>query len=384
MNYKDKIVKAKLKLVLNNPFFASLALGMEYIEDQSTETAKCNGKAIKYNPEFINNLDIDTLTGLIAHEILHPALLHHIRIENKDFQVFNQAADFAINPILKENGFKLPEGALIDQRFSNMPAENIYSVLMQEKEQQEKQGNKPGNENQPGKGQEQQQGKQDESKKPENFGQVEKFEGEKEQQESEMKQKLVQAANNAKNMGKLSKSIQTYIDELINPKINWREVLNRFVAEIARNDYSWSKPSTRYLPMGLYLPKLESVEVGKVVFIIDTSGSINREMLNTFVSELFDIKETFNFPVTVIHSDSEVKKVEELTDENIVPVGGGGTDFRPALKYIEENIYDAKAVVYFTDGMCSRLPESFDLPLIWAIYGKYPFKPKFGEVINIE
>lgn len=385
MKTEDKILKAKLRIVLQSPFFATLALGMQYKEDNSIKTASCDGSTIRYNSQFIDGLGIDELVTLIAHEVAHPAFLHHLRQGAKEHQIWNRAADYAINPLLLDSKFKLPTDALIDSRFKDMSAEDIYTALQEEQNKQQQQ-NQPGG--QQGQGQPQQQPGND----PGQWGQVEKpsdmTDQNKQEKESQAKQKLVQAMNAAKQAGTMPGMIEELINELIQPRVNWREVLERFIAEIAHNDYTWTKPNPRYIASRLYLPALENLEVGKVIFAVDTSGSINRELLDIFVSELRDAAQIFSFPVTVLFCDTRLQgePVElDLEDNSPLTVPrGGGTDFKPPFVYVNENITDVKALLYFTDGQCSSFPPEPEYPTLWAVYDNKRFKPPFGEVIHID
>lgn len=387
MKTEDKILKAKIRLVLQSPFFATLALGMTYKQDDSIKTASCDGSTIKYNSQFIDGLSMDELVTLIAHEVAHPAFLHHLRQGAKNHQMWNQAGDYAINPLLKDSKFKLPEGALIDSRFKDMSAEDIYTALQQdEQNKQQQQQNKPGG--QQGQGQPQPQPGND----PGQWGQVEKpanlTQENKDEKESQAKQKLVQAMNAAKQAGTMPGMIEALINELIQPRVNWKEVLERFIAEIAHNDYTWTKPNPRYIASGLYLPALENLEVGKVVFAVDTSGSINKDLLDIFVSELREAAQMFSFPVSVLFCDTRLQgEPVELDPEDNSPLTvprGGGTDFRPPFIYVNENITDVKALLYFTDGECNSFPAEPEYPTLWAVYGNKKFKPPFGEVVKID
>lgn len=361
MKTQKLLEKAKIGLILSEPFFASAALQMVYEEDETIETAKTNGKRIAYNPDFFTGLPQEERKGLIAHEVMHTLLGHHLRIKNHDPEVWNKACDYAINPLLKESGIKLPVGALLDSKFTTMSAEEIYKILIQDSNSKN-------------------QGKE--------YGEVEEPEKDEDikELEQECKQMMLEAANAAKQAGgKVSAGIKEIIQELIEPKQNWKELLNRFVSEFAKNDYSWIRPNPRYLPSGMYLPVLESLEVGKIAFIIDTSGSIDSELLQSFISEIKEAMSMFSLPVTVIHCDTKVQKVEELTqDDEIVPEGRGGTKFQPAFDYVNENLEDVKAVVYFTDGYASDKYTEPYCPVLWAIYDNKHFNPDFGKVIYVD
>lgn len=394
-----KLKKAKVNLILNEPFFATLLLPIETIEDNTINTCCINGKQIKFNPDFIDSLPQNEVVSLLAHEIMHVAMLHHLRAGNKEHDLWNKACDYAINPLLKQHDFILPDHALIDSKYDNSSAEQIYKELYEDKQEQE-QGQEPDNQSGEGSQNDNGNGQADENnnQQPDSQGQPQKTGakwGEVEQlttnlseiaeAESEMKQQLVQAVEAAKQAGKGSAGLQKLVSDLLETKVNWREVLERFICEIARNDYTWSKPNPRYFHAGLYLPKLENMEVGNIIFIIDTSGSVNELILTQFTSELKEAMSIFNSPVTVIHSDWEVQKVEQLDPDNdISPVGGGGTDFRPAFDYINDNDLMPRAAIYLTDGYCSRYPEEPEYPVLWAVYNNNSFNPPFGEVIEID
>lgn len=359
----DKLLeKARIGLILNEPFFASASLRMEYKETNEIETGKTNGISIEYNPDFFTAMPQEERKGFIAHELMHILSLHHLRIEGRDTKVWNKACDYAINPLLKNAGISLPKGSLMEYRFNDKSAEEIYKILMQEKDDDD----------------------EDDSG---SYGMVvPPPEGEDpKQMEQDAKQMALEAYNAAKQSGNITNGIKELIDGLIEPKYDWKELLIRFVSEVVHNDYTWVKPSPRYLPSGLYLPKLESLEVGKVVFTIDTSGSVDTKLLKTFVSEIKEAMSIFSVPVTVIHCDTKVQKVEELNyDDEIRPVGRGGTQFQPVFDYVSENLEETKAIVYFTDGDASDNFKEPECPVLWAIYGNRHFKCDFGEIIIVD
>jgi predicted metal-dependent peptidase len=368
MNAQQKILKAKVGLVLEQPFFATLLLRTPVVEDTTVETACTNGKRISYNPTFIDGLTLDQCKGCLAHEVLHGALLHHTRRNNRDLKKWNVACDYAINPMVLDASMQLPEGSLVDDSFKDMSVEKIFSMLPPDPPP-ENGNDKPD---------------------PGNCGAVEdapaNSQSEITEQEAEMKQALAQAVAVAKRAGKLPAGMERLIQEVLEPKIHWQEVLARFITEIVRNDYSFKKPNARFLHTGFYLPTLENEEVGRVVLIVDTSGSITAEQINEFGAEMQDICNTFGIGFTVIFVDYKVANVQEFEKDeplNLKPKGGGGTDFIPGFDYIEENDLQPKAVVYFTDGQCSSFPEAPDYPVLWAQNSGVKFNPPFGEVIKL-
>ncbi|MBC9909104.1 vWA domain-containing protein [Chitinophaga varians] len=357
----QKISKAKMDLIMNHPFFATVSLHLAYISDPSVTTACTDGKVIKYSPKFIDTLALQEVVGLLAHEILHITLLHHTRMGTRCKLKWNIAADYAINPILEESGFKIPKGALIDAKYVNKSAEEIYRLLPD---------NLP-------------------DKSFVSYGVVDNAPSNSNAQEleAEIKQVVVQAVQISAKQKKLSPMLQRLVAEVVHPRVPWGQHLSHFLAVVCRNDYTWSKPSYRYLHAGLYLPTLDKPEIGNLVLIIDTSGSISDEIISQFAAEIQEVSCFTKTELTVIYVDHEVRGSQTfLQDEEVLlkPVGGGGTDYRPGFEYIDHCQLFPSAVVYLTDGMCYLFPSEPEYPVLWAQFGSFEFYPPFGNVINIE
>jgi len=360
MTAKDKITKAKIQLILNEPFFATLLLSIPLLEDATTKTIITNGLQIRYNPEFVGKISVDEIAALLCHEILHITNFHATRRQGRNAQQWNQACDYAINPLLKDCGF-LPKGCKVANEYNNMHAEKIFSMLPAPSEQKEP---APGEvEDSPA-----------------------KTESEREQQEAEIKQKIIQATNAAKKQaGTMPASLKRMIEETLQPIIHWQEILARFICDVSRNDYSFKKPNARFIHSGFYLPSLYNEEPGKIALIVDTSMSIDKQLLAQFGSEIQDICANIGHSLTVIYVDTEVQGTQEIDPDSpaeLKPIGGGGTDFKPGFEYIEKEEMELKAAVYFTDGICRSYPTEPPYPVLWAQYGDYDFSPPFGEVIK--
>jgi predicted metal-dependent peptidase len=121
-----RIQKARTALLLDHPFFGSLLFRLKGRECRSIPTMATDGVSLYYNPEFVDTLNSATLSGVLAHEVMHPALQHHLRRSGRDLRRWNEACDYAINPLLLEAGLSLPEGILVESRFRGMSAEQIY------------------------------------------------------------------------------------------------------------------------------------------------------------------------------------------------------------------------------------------------------------------
>jgi predicted metal-dependent peptidase len=122
-----RIQKARTTLLLDHPFFGSLLFRLKGRENRSIATMATDGVSLYYNPAFVDTLNSATLAGVLAHEVMHPALQHHVRRSGRDPRRWNEACDYAINPLLLDAGLSLPDGVLVDHRFRGMSAEQIYN-----------------------------------------------------------------------------------------------------------------------------------------------------------------------------------------------------------------------------------------------------------------
>src|ERR1700739_95864 len=142
-----RIQKARTTLLLDHPFFGTLLFRLGGRSSSSIATMATDGVSLFYNPQFVDTLNAAELAGVLAHEVMHPALQHHTRRGDREPARWNMACDFAINPMLLDAGLTLPKDVLIDDRFRGMSAERIYNLIEEEKDQKgspESAENKPG------------------------------------------------------------------------------------------------------------------------------------------------------------------------------------------------------------------------------------------------
>jgi len=169
--------------------------------------------------------------------------------------------------------------------------------------------------------------------------------------------------------------------------VDWKEMLWQFVDRNSRTDYSWTQPNRRYIHFGLYLPSLKSEELRPIVVAIDTSESIDKDMLEHFSAELTAILESYRTNCTVIYCDANVQNVEEFGSDDLPivlkPKGGGGTDFRPPFRYADKNGLSPSCLVYLTDMWCSQFPDEPDYPVLWLRIGKGGYEPPFGTMVSV-
>jgi len=365
-----RISKAKTALILEHPFIGSVALNMPMSIDNSVPTAATNGKRVLFNEEFCNGLSDEELKFLVAHECMHPMLEHNFRRGERDAYKWNQAADYVINKLLTDEGIgKMPEQGLLDDTIyknGGGTSDGIFNLLPDTPE--DGQGN--GGQGQPLDSCEDGQGSP----------------AEVSQQQAEWKVKVAQAAQSAKMMGKMSAGLERLVDEILKPKVDWRDVLQRFVVKCRSDQRSWARPNRRFLSQGLYLPSVSGESLGEIAFAVDCSGSIGQDEINQFASEITTVwQDQRPTKVHVIYFDSEVSHYDEFgqDDEPVVkPHGGGGTAFSPVFRYMADKGIEPVACIFLTDLYCDDFGDAPDYPVLWV--STHADKAPFGEVVMME
>src|SRR6201995_1974444 len=131
-----RIQKARTTLLLDHPFFGTLLFRLGAKPSRMVATMATDGISLFYNPAFVETLNAAELAGVLAHEVMHPALQHHTRRGDRDHARWNMACDYAINPMLLDAGLTLPKDVLIDNRFRGMSAERIYNLIEEDDKQE--------------------------------------------------------------------------------------------------------------------------------------------------------------------------------------------------------------------------------------------------------
>lgn len=393
----DRMIAGRIALIMNHVFFGSMAMRLKLVEDENFtypwNNEPClggvDGKNLIYNPLALAKLNRAEVVGFIAHEVMHIMLCHHVRRGDRDPKGWNIAADIAGNLQLVDlfeeaaknrgNGswFKLPEGGLIEKQFAGMSAEEVYMRLSQ-------QANEDGADGQG-------QGKKgfDVLSDGKNAAGQQLSESEARAEIARVKAELQNAANLARKAGHMTAGLEKFIDEICEPKANWRQLLADFVTEKAELDYNWAKPHQRMLHQyGIVLPTLDGEKLGHVVTIVDTSGSCWDELAQ-FMAELSDILSNYECDLTVVYHDTRVTKVEEFSSNDmpiqLAPAGGGGTCAREAYEWVAENT-DADFIIHLTDGFLNfKVIVAPDVPVLIACSDKTGAKdcPDWATVIDI-
>lgn len=357
---KLRLAKAKTNLVLGHPFVGSIALNLPYQIDQSIPTAATNGKVIKFNPDFVESLNDEELVFLVAHECFHPMLEHNFRRGERDHRKWNQAGDYVINQLLTDEKIgKMPKQGLLNKAIYDAgggTTDGIYGILPDNPD-----GDDPLDDCEDGGG----------------------TPAEREQQKAEWKVKVAQAAQAAKMMGKLSANLARLVDEVLQPKVDWRDVLRRFIEKAKNDERSFARPNRRFVQQGLYMPTISGEVMGELAFCVDMSGSIDQKTADQFAAEMRvvfeDCKPAKIHVIFFSHEVCAYDVMERDGEFKFEPRGGGGTAFSPCFKYMEENNITPVACVFLTDLCCDDFGPAPDYPVLWVSTEKG--EAPFGEVV---
>lgn len=124
-----KLIRARAQLIFDQPFFGALALRLRLVEDRCCKTVWVDGVSLGYNPAYVEKITDLELQAVLCHDVLHVANGHCWRRGDRDFEDWNDACDYAINPILVESDFQLPADAFLDPQFAGQCAEQIYDAV---------------------------------------------------------------------------------------------------------------------------------------------------------------------------------------------------------------------------------------------------------------
>ena len=159
--------------------------------------------------------------------------------------------------------------------------------------------------------------------------------------------------------GKMGSGGSRSLDELLQPKVDWREVLREFIqTTCAGSDYStWKRPNRRYIGAGIYMPSGISEKVECIAEHNDMSGSIGKREQQIMISELVGI--------------CEAVKPDELH------VSYWDT------AYLREHNIKPQASIVFTDGYLYGGWGDWDHPVLWVIVDNKQAKPDHGVTVHV-
>lgn len=394
----QKLRKARVQMLMNMPFFGTLAvhLRLKELDSEHCPTAGTDGRTFYYNRDFIEKLDDEELKFLFAHEVMHCCYDHMGRRGNRDHDVHNIATDYVINmEITDQNVGKLisrphddpPMVPCHDSKYRGMSSDEIYEILIDE---QEKSGEKMTH-------------NFDVHFDPNSMTDeeadaagIDKLSDEDRQKVRDaFRQATMEAAKSA-GAGNVPAGIREMLDDLLDPQMDWRECLNANIQTLVKSDWTYSRPNRRNSSLGgIILPGNDVDEAVSVCCAIDTSGSISHQMIREFLSEIKGIMEQFaQFKIKVWCFDTDTYTIWDWTEDNademdeFYPEGGGGTDFMVNWNMMKEEEIEPDQFVMFTDGYPwdSWGDESYQDNMVFLISGnpERNLVAPFGQTLYYE
>ena len=431
-NARGILAECRRCLMDRQPFVGGVAMSLDIVptRDKRVPTACTDGKSIYFDIDFLSNLSVDERLFVIAHEIWHNVMLHFVRCESRDHNIFNIATDLEVNQLLVKDGLCIPKECLWPDQFGfkhDLNAEQYYELLLNQQNKSKSGSNGKSSSSASGSGNSQSNSNNSESKltsagKPKGQFDSHKYEGDDDENdvgencsdkwgevgfdedfkpetsEDEMRKNVaavreaaVTAAQNyERQRGELPAHIKGIVQKLLKPEVSWKEVLAQFITRASGEDRTWRTPNRRFVHSGLYLPSTEGMKM-KIAVGIDTSGSVMDD-LPKFLGELNSLVKSFgSYELHLIQCDARIQDYKLYTEEDPLDLehekfnvrGMGGTKLKPIFDYVELNQLDIDAAVIFTDGYCERFNtyDAASYPVLWMVSkGGSKENLTFGEV----
>lgn len=367
MDAQLKISRGIITLVTKFTFYGSCALKLNIRECPDTETMATDGLNIYWGRKAVDEWTEDEVVAVLAHEIFHVVLLHHLRLSHvsvndtdeevkRSAKKWNIATDLCINPTLKQDGFKLPKGVLFDKKYINWNAEKIYKDIDESLYEDPEWGFVME--------------LTDEKGKP-------LSEDAKNKAIDEVKEMIVSAADAAKKAGQtLNGKLSDIVQNVRTPQVNWVNYLRTLIQTRSPDETTWARPNRKMLAsLDIYMPSNISNRCGPLAFIIDTSASVSRKEREVFLAELQSINESIKpEAMHIICVDTQVAICHSFTPHDDITElelrGGGGTDMTPGFDYVRDCLPEVNIALCFSDCEFHEWPPEPDIEVIWLSTGE--------------
>lgn len=382
-----RISAARSRLILDRPFLGALVMRLPMQETEASwcPTTATDARKIYFNPSYFDSLSLSQIEFALAHEALHCALAHFARRLHRDKRRWDIACDFAVNPLLIDDGLTPPPDVLYMPDYAGLSAEEIYPMLEEDSEDEPHDRHLYDDDSQDQ--------ETSESRLPDSSAGLGADPAppealtpdERTRLEQQWQERLAGAAQQAAQAGKLSGTLARLVDQLIAPTLPWRQLLARYMSMRSRDDFDYARPGRR--EGEAILPALRSGIVD-VAVAVDTSGSVSTAEMSEFVNEVDALKGQVKARVSLVYCDSELApespRVYEPWEQLETPEslsGGGGTDFSPVFQWAESLDMAPDLLIYFTDAK-GRFPDAAPtFPVIWLVKGSESVP--FGERIQL-
>ena len=393
-------------------FFAGMFMvgSTKVVEDKIT--AGTNGRDTWYGREFVDALTDKELAFLIMHENMHKCYRHMTiwkALDDIDRNITNAACDFVINVQLydmdpEEKFLAFPRSkatgdreGLFDEQYRGMDTKQVFDILIKKKKEGGHGGRKV-------KGGGDGTNRQTVDMFDDEDGDVgfdnhdwdgakQLSEEEKKQLDREVEQAIRQGGIYA---GKFGGNTPREIGELLNPKVNWKDVLQRFARSNIRDrdSISWRKAHRNFLWQDIILPSILGKRVKYLLLGMDTSGSVAGPLLTDFLSEMNGLVKSVGIDrLDIVYWDAEIQAHEIFTGgvKDIVhrtsPKGGGGTNPDVVVDLIVEKQLKPDAIIMLSDGYMHTNKEKWAVitkPTLWCIIGNDNYEVPNGQKLVIK
>jgi predicted metal-dependent peptidase len=388
----DKLITARVGLLLRHPFFGNLATRLKLIDaSEWCATLATDGRNFYYNNEFVDKLKPKEAEFGFAHEVLHNVFDHMGRRDSRDPSLSNIAADYATNQILKDERIgEVPSWIKIfqDNKYRGMSYEQIYDDLYEKAEKIDigklgelldehlddgDDGEGDGDGDQDGNGK----------------GRPRLTADEKKKIRDEIKEAMVAAAQ-AAGAGRVPAGVQRMISDFTEPKMDWRQMLRMNIQSIIKSNFSFQRPNRKSQHCGAILPGMMNEETIDVSVCIDMSGSISDTMAKDFLSEVKGIMDEYkDFKLDLWTFDTEVYGYKQFTGDTADEImeyecqGGGGTDFEVNWNFMKEQGIEPKRFIMFTDGYpCGSWGDEEYAETLFIVHGNESIIAPFGQTAH--
>lgn len=396
--YTKRLMLSKMRILCNNGFYGLLLMHMKYGLDAECGTAYTDGKVIRFDPKFLDELNDDELDFIMMHEILHVALQHCFRGRELEKELYNIACDIVVNSnILLSNNMDTRTITLRSDGEAmhlapngkegyEYTAEEVYNML------QKNLGMNNAKLQSNGK-----------TKNTTNiidnhtkWQQIEKNEELEELWISRLDEvsKTIEIRDSIINRETMPAFAQRRLKELKNAQTDWREILIDFLQEEVV-DYSFMPPDRRFDDCPFFLPDFNDKDIKpeNILFMIDTSASMKDDMVTAAYSEVKGAIEQFNGKLIGMLGFFDAVVIEPVPFENeeefemIKAIGGGGTNFQIIFNYVKEYMTDnlPVSIIILTDGYAPfpKESEAMGILVIWLLNNE-KVNPSWGKVARIK
>ncbi|WP_111977209.1 vWA domain-containing protein [Algibacillus agarilyticus] len=426
-----------LYLRKNQPFFSTFAMYCQFKISMSVDFAETSGKTMHINSQFFESLSLAEKFSFLLHQVLHLSLQHPLRGQHKQTEIWNIAADIAVNLIITDcSSLKPAPFTAWDNRYKGCTAEEIYNALITlenestspscvtspNRDQQqaytlsvpdldpdEDPSSDPNSDPSSNKNSKQDDCHNDSTQDTEKVQQTKsslknpqlqqyrsKHDVSSHKTATEQNKQLKPYWDKAcqsiriqqqklKTWGNIPELLKREFEIAISNKVDWRSVLWRYCQTRLSDfkEFDW-----RFVSRGLYREEMYSEGLHLAV-AIDTSSSVSQHELSIFMAELNQIIHTFtDIDISLYFADADIVGPYALNNETKdlpIPRGGGGTTFNQFFKKIETDFTFSPpdALLYLTDGGAIFPTKAPEIPTLWLITDLSITAP-FGTTIHID